>query len=632
MANQQNNKKRPLYKSFGESYNQNASSSKKMKKQLEEEDVYIVEYLTKDIEGFAGTIKHRYADFQVNEIDLEGNVVRLTSYEPPVYPSQMAKPEIDESKVNGLIFVDDIAKIKSLVDLKDSIESVEIEVTNFSKEQRTFLHKYVQLVSNNKLNSNTVDRNGKKYIEVNNKKKLRQEIQRSNSQRIKFLHFTAMKTNTDTSEMLFLLGKQLSKKISKFTIAGTKDKRGVTTQRVSCKYLNYADVRHLDLYRIKMGNFAYKDTPLNLGDLKGNFFRIAIRNVTATDESIEKTMRLFKENGFINYFGLQRFGNNPSAATHDVGRLLIQDDWRGAVHMILRPGPNMGTSIKIQKVEFLKHRYQETKSAKLTLRGVDDIGFLKSSIEARILQGLATHGENAYLNALENITRNTATLYLHAYQSFVWNREEVKPEIKQEIKSEEDADDEDEEEPEEVLYDVPSSKANIHVVTEDDIKQGLYKISDVVYPSPGYDVKLPENEIGSWYYDYLKEDGLTLDSFKKNVKIFSLSGSYRRITLKCDNVQWSIMRYDTPDDDLLLSDACVLAGKTLKTFTKKTLKAVILEMSLPPSVYATMALREILRCSTNQQYQIGLSEKSKPTPLPPIVTVVKTPEGSYIDY
>lgn len=51
MANQQNNKKRPLYKSFGESYNQNASSSKKMKKQLEEEDVYIVEYLTKDIEG-----------------------------------------------------------------------------------------------------------------------------------------------------------------------------------------------------------------------------------------------------------------------------------------------------------------------------------------------------------------------------------------------------------------------------------------------------------------------------------------------------------------------------------------------------------------------------------------------------
>lgn len=132
----------------------------------------------------------------------------------------MAKPEIDESKVNGLIFVDDIAKIKSLVDLKDSIESVEIEVTNFSKEQRTFLHKYVQLVSNNKLNSNTVDQNGKKYIEVNNKKKLRQEIQRSNSQRIKFLHFTAMKTNTDTSEMLFLLGKQLSKKISKFTIAG----------------------------------------------------------------------------------------------------------------------------------------------------------------------------------------------------------------------------------------------------------------------------------------------------------------------------------------------------------------------------------------------------------------------------
>lgn len=58
------------------------------------------------------------------------------------------------------------------------------------------------------------------FSKVNNKKKGRQEIRRSNSKRIKFLHFTLLKTNTDTSEMLFLLGKQLSRKINRFNIAG----------------------------------------------------------------------------------------------------------------------------------------------------------------------------------------------------------------------------------------------------------------------------------------------------------------------------------------------------------------------------------------------------------------------------
>ncbi|KAL1451611.1 hypothetical protein WDU94_005971 [Cyamophila willieti] len=319
------NKKRPgppLYTSFGDTPPP-ASRSKKMKKVLEEEDVFIREYVNRESKGFSGTIKVRYADFQVNEIDKDGNVVRLSNFDPPVYPSDLEVPDIDVEKIKELLTEEEITKIAALKDLPPNIkESVEIEVTNFDKEQRTFLHKYVKLVGSNTLNSNTVDKpEGKKFIEVNTRKKSRADIRRSNAKRIKFLHFTLMKTNTETSEMLFLLGKQFSKKVNKFQIAGTKDKRAVTTQRVSCKYLNYADIRHLDLNRVKLGNFEYKDHPLQLGDLKGNFFRIAIRGVTATDESIDETMRLFKENGFINYFGLQRFGNNPEAATHDVEQL-----------------------------------------------------------------------------------------------------------------------------------------------------------------------------------------------------------------------------------------------------------------------------------------------------------------------
>uniref|UniRef100_A0A8D8LSR6 Pseudouridylate synthase 7 homolog n=1 Tax=Cacopsylla melanoneura TaxID=428564 RepID=A0A8D8LSR6_9HEMI len=668
MAFNYQNKKRPgppLYTSFGETPPP-ASRSKKMKKVLEEEDVFIREYVNRENKGFTGTIKVRYADFQVNEIDKDGNLVQLTNFDPPVYPSDLEVPDIDAEKIKELLSEEEITKIAALKDLPpNQKESVEIEVTNFDKEQRTFLHKYVKLIGSNTLNSNTLDKpDGKKFIEVNTKKKSRAEIRRSNAKKIKFLHFTLMKTNTETSEMLFLLGKQFSKKVNKFQIAGTKDKRAVTSQRVSCKYLNYSDIDKLTLNRIKLGNFEYKEHPLQLGDLKGNFFRIAIRGVTATDETIEETMTLFKENGFINYFGLQRFGNNAEAATHDVGRLLLQNNWRAAVQLILRPVPvQLNTPPKIQKIEYLKQRYAQSKSAAMTLRGCDDVGFLKSCIEARILVGLARHGENAFLNALENITRNTATLYLHAYQSYIWNRvvserikkfgkeiqvgdlvlvevitpeippvKEPKPESMKERREErrrnrreDEEEDEEDDDEEEIIYDVPAARANIHVVTAEDIARAAYTLADVVYPCPGYDVKLPENEIGSWYYDYLKEDNLDMESFRSSVKLFSLTGSYRKIVLKAPDVAWSIIRHDLPDDDILLSDACKLANRTLSEFKTKSLKAVAIEMTLPPGVYATMALREVMKCSAYAAHQ-RTPVSSVPIP------VVQTEEGAYIDY
>lgn len=42
-----------------------------------------------------------------------------------------------------------------------------------------------------------------------------------------------------------------------------------------------------------------------------------------------------KEAGFLNYFGLQRFGTGKGAKTHDVGRLILLQDYEGAFKKIL---------------------------------------------------------------------------------------------------------------------------------------------------------------------------------------------------------------------------------------------------------------------------------------------------------
>ena len=42
-----------------------------------------------------------------------------------------------------------------------------------------------------------------------------------------------------------------------------------------------------------------------------------------------------REDGFLNYFGLQRFGTGKGAKTHDIGRLILLQDYEGAFRKVL---------------------------------------------------------------------------------------------------------------------------------------------------------------------------------------------------------------------------------------------------------------------------------------------------------
>jgi tRNA pseudouridine13 synthase len=48
-----------------------------------EVDVGITEFMNPELEGFDAILKHRFSDFNVNEIDLDGKVVYLTSLDIP---------------------------------------------------------------------------------------------------------------------------------------------------------------------------------------------------------------------------------------------------------------------------------------------------------------------------------------------------------------------------------------------------------------------------------------------------------------------------------------------------------------------------------------------------------------------
>lgn len=116
-----------------------------------------------------------------------------------------------------------------------------------------------------------------------------------------------------------------------------------------------------------VGEASYVAEPLVLGNLTGNEFTVTLRDLRAlppaeaggsgsggggaavaaggdaaeSPEALEARARAavaaLRGSGFINYFGLQRFGAASGARTHVVGAALLRGDWTAAVDLILAP-------------------------------------------------------------------------------------------------------------------------------------------------------------------------------------------------------------------------------------------------------------------------------------------------------
>ncbi|XP_078597162.1 pseudouridylate synthase 7 homolog [Branchiostoma floridae x Branchiostoma japonicum] len=555
-----------------------------------ETDVGITEYISKH-EGFSGIIKQRYSDFLVREVDVHGKIVQLTNTALPVDSGAEAAPSADD-----VLSKEDKQKLEGLLESKDKSTAVDIQVGE-DKQQRTQVHHAIKELFS-ELQSETVEVGNKKVIRVKYGKGS-QARERNKFKwpkgRPDYCHFVLYKENLDTMDAINMLAMNLRVRPGFFAYAGTKDKRAITVQEVTAYRIAAERLCDLNKHtsRYVLGNFSYTEQPLKLGLLSGNHFTIVLRNCTGSPEQIEAGMTSLRDYGFINYFGMQRFGTT-SVPSHHVGRALLHSKWEEAIELILKPREGEHQE---GAVSACRDFWWKTRDAKGALEMMPRRNMSKN-IEGRLLEGLVKNGKDL-VGALSNIPRNTRLMYVHSYQSFIWNNivsrrlQEYgfKPIVGDLVLAErEDG----------------AQRSEAKVLTEEDL--GNYTIHDVVFPLFGYDVIYPKHKAEEWYREMLSVDQLDMDNIRHKVKDYSLSGAYRKIIVKPTNCKWSVMCYDDVKIPLMLTDKDVLDGKEAPLASSEgKMKALQVEFTLPPSTYATMALREILKTDTSSGHQALLN-------------------------
>ena len=157
-----------------------------------------------------------------------------------------------------------------------------------------------------------------------------------------------------------------------------------------------------------------------MGQLKGNKFRILIRDIDDVEKSAEIASDILKQlevTGVPNYFGWQRFGK-PRTNTHLVGEALVENDLKKAV------GRYIGNPTEEEHEENQKARkaYDDgdlEKSLELMGKGMRYEKMMIRELIKDSKKGELT--DKSYKNALHALPKPLQRMFVHAYQSFLFN-------------------------------------------------------------------------------------------------------------------------------------------------------------------------------------------------------------------
>ena len=179
-----------------------------------------------------------------------------------------------------------------------------------------------------------------------------------------FVYFKLWKKDVSTLDALHYIAHDLHIPAKDIACAGNKDKIAITEQVCSARTTKER-IERLSYQKMKLTFLGYGDEPVHLGDLEGNKFKIVVRN-------IEKLPQISPK--FRNLYGEQRF----STKNIEIGRYIVKREFEKAALLIAK-----------------LHTYDKIKPHL---------------------------NQHDWVGALRCLPRKLLLLYVHAYQSYLWNK------------------------------------------------------------------------------------------------------------------------------------------------------------------------------------------------------------------
>ncbi|XP_026724200.1 pseudouridylate synthase 7 homolog-like protein [Athene cunicularia] len=394
--------------------------------------------------------------------------------------------------------------------------------------------------------------------------------------------FTLQKENLETLEAIGFLAAELGVLPSDFSYTGIKDKKAITYQPMVVKKVTPERLKEIGSKIEKKGmrihNIHSACQHLRLGQLKGNHFDIIVRDLrhhshdSSADlrERISEAMENVETKGFVNYYGPQRFGQGQNVQTDQIGLALLSEQMVKAVKLFFTPEDTD------DPVNSAKRYFLQTEDAKGTLVMLPEFKVR----EKMLLRALNRYGVNheGCTKGWLNIPHAMRIFYVHAYCSKIWN-EAASYRLKIYGLKVVEGD---------LVFSEENDKSislngKVHIVTAPEESAKKYSINQVVLPMVGHSIKYPSNKVGQWYHERLSKDELQVCKFRVSPLQLNIPGCYRPILKNVQNLSYFL---EGSEKGIEIEDNHLSESKV----------SLHISFDLDPSCYATVCLREIMKC------------------------------------
>ncbi|MCK4718205.1 MAG: tRNA pseudouridine(13) synthase TruD, partial [Thermoplasmata archaeon] len=217
--------------------------------------------------------------------------------------------------------------------------------------------------------------------------------------------------NWESHSLRLRIQRDLGLREGDITVAGTKDKRAVVTQWITVRRRTPPTLHIPDVEVLENRPCS---SLLRAGEHDGNNFRIRIKQMEMEgEEAVQRARDIAAAigTGWPNYFGIQRFGAFRPI-THVVGKELVCSGAEKAVKIYLgSPGITTGQEKEARQMAEEGAAWQDVMEAMPRHLNFENI----------MLRHLCER-EGDYEGALLRLPRPLLLLFVHSYQSYMFNR------------------------------------------------------------------------------------------------------------------------------------------------------------------------------------------------------------------